>query len=309
MLAGLLEMFIYGFYVSIFWSSLTTLVQRRKHGSQVWFHCVNRILLSGNVALFLAVTAHVTITIIRLCTIFLNHDELPSVSFLIITDGRQVARFTLTLFIVLVFDSLLIYRVHMICDNVFFLIPLVALCSADFAASVLFVQGILSGKPNAWKFWKTWFATVMGLSFCLNALSVAFIAYTVFGRNRAFPWRTFSSSSRVLAIVIEGGILYWITTLVNLGTILGGTSGSCITLDTTAPIVGISLCLMCTRVAQGRSPSTRGVSAVVAAAIPLQISVHQEQSTATSASEQIRTKKKQHQLKAQEVGLADERWV
>ncbi|KAJ7798912.1 hypothetical protein B0H14DRAFT_2530202 [Mycena olivaceomarginata] len=260
-----LESFLYGFLVLLFISTVYFLATRRTLAGQSAKHHLTSLVFLTIAALFTLITVHWSIVIYQVFFSFIHLGNAASEDtfYTDLAQPSELAKFSLFFVAILLGDSLVTYRLWIICgQNLKVVIfPVVALIGLA-VWCIGFVIEVSSWNPSlrGARFEeesRPWEVTGIVLSVLANFYSTGFIISRMLRVTRAA-----SQSKTILAwflsIVIESAALQAVWLAISITTILFDSDAQFFTMDGFPAIIGISNTLIHARVGLGWSQGSAG---------------------------------------------------
>ncbi|KAF8889032.1 hypothetical protein BD779DRAFT_1671995 [Infundibulicybe gibba] len=256
MIGILLHSALYGIFLVLFVGSLYIPLSRPRRQSTP----PNRFLISVTIVLFVLITVHWVLQLLRLIDAFIYHandDEGPSKYY---ADGAQRKNVVKTAFYVaqtFTGDCTMAYRLYIVWGRNWKIVVLPALLStgllvAGSGATYSFAH-LTPGENIFVSSAGHWVLTVFATTLCTNVTVTSLIAYRVWSIHRPMKGVAQQSSMPVIQVILESAAIYTVCLIPTLAGYLGKENYQFITLDATSPAIGIAFALIIVRVGLGMS--------------------------------------------------------
>ncbi|KAJ7364712.1 hypothetical protein DFH08DRAFT_839825 [Mycena albidolilacea] len=260
-----LESFLYGFLVLLFISTVYFLATRQTLAGQSAKHHLTSLVFLTIAALFTLITVHWSIVIYQpfFSFIHLGNAASEDTFYADLAQPSELAKFSLFFVAVLLGDSLVTYRLWIICGKnlkvvIFPVVALIglAVCCIGFVIEVSNWNPSLRGARFEEES-RPWEVAGIALSVLANFYSTGFIISRMLKvKKAASPSKT--SLAWFLSIVIESAALQAVWLTISITTILFDSDAQFFTMDGFPAIIGISNTLIHARVGLGWSQGSAG---------------------------------------------------
>jgi len=279
-----IESVLYGVYVVLFASCFQVVFKRRK-GKNV---AGRKLLAITSLSLFLFITWHVIIDVVRLYSAFKTINGVANSAadyYSRVNAPLSVMKTSLYVVMTLISDSFILYRTYIVWQRSLSIIA-VPFCVflADLGVGLAAAQGLSKVTPTQTLFvqrqdnlTKSFFTVTLALNTLCSSLIAARIYYKQRQTRRSFEDARAMKPvdgdclSHVAVIIIESGAIYSTLMVILVGTYAAEEIGIfSMFLDMTSPVIGIVFSSIIVRVARGVSHGENSVqvSAFVAAEGP-----------------------------------------
>ncbi|KAJ3851527.1 hypothetical protein EV368DRAFT_83450 [Lentinula lateritia] len=247
-----------GLYLFLFFSSLPFNIDIE---FSVRLKAFNNVLLTSNILLFMLISAHWVVQILRSQRAFIgtvgSAGDAASAYYAFPADSMNLLKESLYLAQTFIGDCTMIYRLWIVYNKRMYVVVLPALLMAVYATSAIAVV-IALGKttPGENIFISTagvWAILVFSTTVATNLLTTSLITVRIWRikrKVRGVALQTVGLAS-ILHIIIESAALYTVTALLTLIGYSTEQLWQFITIDMISPIIGISFTLISVRVSRG----------------------------------------------------------
>ncbi|KAF9225033.1 hypothetical protein BS17DRAFT_702042 [Gyrodon lividus] len=250
-----LESLSYGAYVMVFTQCMQVLRRRKSRPSDY--------LVGTAVSLFILVTAHLVIDIVRNMDAFTSEmgtANYPTKYYGTFDTWKNIFKSALYVTVTIISDAFILYRSFIVWGRSYFvaIIPFLMLL-ADIAIGVFWVYTLSLIVPGENVFTdalsvrvKTFYA----ITLTMNVICTTLIAFKIWKIQRAvapFAKGSEYDLSRVVAMIVESGSVYSALLVVMITTYTNNSPAMFIVLNTMSPIIGIVFSSVIVRVGLGLS--------------------------------------------------------
>ncbi|KAJ6496164.1 hypothetical protein C8R45DRAFT_985114 [Mycena sanguinolenta] len=254
-LAGIVaEGILYGAFSILFGATVHILTRRRKNGAKI-----NLPMLIAALLMMVLATAQIIVDTINIFWAFVNH-ETPLERQFFLEDATQpifAAKHAIYFTMMLLGDSIVIYRCFIVWGRNYWTVVIPALCSLGSGVSayqtiwaVRHIQSATIASETKWGI------AVLTLSMSANIIATSLLAYRIWATERALRQSLggsngYSSSShrRILTIIMESGVVNAAYLVAYTTVLVIGSHGLEIMAGISTPLIGIIFALVIIRAA------------------------------------------------------------
>ncbi|THH09113.1 hypothetical protein EW146_g8787 [Bondarzewia mesenterica] len=271
-LAGIVcEGIFYGLFLSLSAATLHILIIGRQRNSKL-----NVPMTIAAMVMLVLATAQIIVDTVNVFMAFVVLDRPERLRFLLdVTQRIFAAKHAIYFTMMLVGDSIVIYRAFVVWNHNFWVIIVPVLCSLGSAVSayqtIWAVRHIASASIKGET---SWGIAVFALSLCANGIATSLIAYRIWTHNRVMSsfgesWTSKSSSlAPVFRIVLESGLINAAYLMAYLIVLRSGSHGLEVMACISTPLIGIIFSVVIIRAALA---SNRGASNSSTTRIPVPV--------------------------------------
>ncbi|KAL0959113.1 hypothetical protein HGRIS_014409 [Hohenbuehelia grisea] len=249
---------LFGVYIVLFIGCIYVLLFRyRSLSGRHHQRPVNKVLLTVTVILFLLITAHWVLQVIRLFDAFIHRprDETPEQIYGAARSPLNVAKTALYVAQTFTADVTMVYRLYIVWGRNWKVIIAPAITTAGLlAGGTNVVISFARQDPHVSIFTSAsghWIVTVFSTTFATNLMVTSLIAYRIWSINRLVQPSTRTSIKPVINIILESAVLYTIFLVITHMAYLAKAPFQFIFLDASSPAIGIAFSLIIVRVGLG----------------------------------------------------------
>ncbi|KAG2124418.1 hypothetical protein DEU56DRAFT_916999 [Suillus clintonianus] len=250
-----LESLAYGAYLMVFNQCMFVLRKRRSRPSDY--------LLGTAVSLFILITAHLVIDILRNMQAFTSDEaepNYPTTYYGTFDTWQNILKSALYVAVTLVSDAFILYRSFILWGRNYLIITFpFLLFIADIAIGVFWVYTLSLVTPNENVFadaLSVRVKTFYSITLAMNVTCTLLIAFKILKIQKAvapFSKSTEDQISRLVPIIVESGSAYSALLIVMIGTYTSKSPAMFIILNSMSPIIGIVFSSVIVRVGLGLS--------------------------------------------------------
>ncbi|KAJ8596858.1 hypothetical protein M405DRAFT_877322 [Rhizopogon salebrosus TDB-379] len=250
-----LESLAYGVYLMVFNECMSVLRKRRSRPSDY--------LVGTALSLFILITAHLVIDILRNMEAFTSNEAVPnypSTYYGTWDTWKNIVKSSLYVAVTLVSDAFILYRSFIVWGRNYFIATLpFLLFIADIAIGIFWVYTLSLVLPNENVFVDALFVrvtTFYSITLSMNVICTLLIAIKILRIQRVvapFSKANKDQVSRLVPIMVESGAAYSAMLVVMITTYTSASPAMFIFLNSMSPIVGIVFSSVIVRVGLGLS--------------------------------------------------------
>ncbi|KAJ7091722.1 hypothetical protein C8R43DRAFT_1142004 [Mycena crocata] len=258
MIALVLEGWLYGMYLILFFACLTVAFNRRKESRGF-----NYVFLTTTFLLFVLITWHFVVDAVMLFIAY-NHETTREADqyYANLPGTLNVMKTGLYIGVTLVSDAFMLYRCWVVWNRSF---AIIALPSLLLLASIgTGIPGLIFLKNATTSFFTKELlpltSAFFGITMATNNIATLLIAFRVWkGQREVSGISTMTNLNKVVMIVLESGAMYSATLIIILATFIHkSTSAYNVLIDVISPIIGIVFSLIIVRVGLNLSVRSDG---------------------------------------------------
>ncbi|KAK0201469.1 hypothetical protein DFS33DRAFT_1276360 [Desarmillaria ectypa] len=243
--ALVLEALLYGFFTVLFLAALWVIFQKRSG--------VNVKLLSTVIIMWILVTVHLILDVVRAAEAFVGNAESTALGYYSdLSNPLQAAKTAIYVTLTLVGDGFVIYRCYVVWNRKWYIIPgpLLLLCGTGcgFGATVAFSHA----APGAEVFLPAivpWITGFISMTLCINVVCTSLIAYRILCIQRAVRGLAQVNTARsALMTILESAAVYSASVISLMITYILDSNAQYTVLDLTSPLIGITFTAIILRV-------------------------------------------------------------
>ncbi|KAJ3555592.1 hypothetical protein NM688_g2494 [Phlebia brevispora] len=237
------------------------LVIKPRWGSQTYQRPISKVLVTGSTVLFLTISAHWIINVVRASNALVANGGIPNGSLMSygnIADPLDVASVgALYSFEIAVADMIMLYRLWIVWDDNRYVCAFPALSFLGFVVMGIGVTfQFTQVKPGQNVFLTEcgrWIASALVLTLATNLYCSIMISYRIWSTNRGLSIRHAQSSRiiYVIVVIVESTVIYTFFSLFTLVAYLAKSNVQFVPLNATSPIIGIAFSLVIVRAGLG----------------------------------------------------------
>lgn len=251
------ESLAYGVYLMVFNQCMFVLRKRRSSSRPSGY------LIGTAISLFILITAHLVIDILRNMQAFTADEakpNYPTIYYSTFNTWQNILKSTLYVAVTLVSDAFILYRSFILWgrDYLIAAVPFL-LFIADIAIGVFWVYTLSLVVPGENVFadaLSVRVKTFYSITLAMNVICTLLIAFKILKIQKVVaPFATSSESStfRLLPIIVESGSAYSALLVIMIGTYTSNSPAMFIILNSMSPIIGIVFSSVIVRVGLGLS--------------------------------------------------------
>jgi hypothetical protein len=259
-----LESLLYGAFIMIFIAAAVTQRERWKHEK---LKTGNKLVMGFSILLLGFISTHWVLNFWRCYDVFLSGSDLPSIddAFGNQRNWNNLARFIVYEVQAWMGDCLLIYRLYHVCGRKWTIVAVpCTMCAALVACGLCLLKATVKLDfldPESTKPFHTWAVVCFTLTFGENLYCLVAIAFFIWRAQYDIRYVTTSPLTAVLWIFIESAGIWLLFVGLTFFVYVGDPTVSLAFVYITNPMLGISFCLMLTRLnlhSQSRSRASFG---------------------------------------------------
>lgn len=245
-----LESLLYGAFIVIFIAAAVTQWERWKHEK---LRTGNKLVMCFSILLLGFISTHWILNFWRCYDVFLSGSDLSTIdnAFSNQRNGTNLARFIVYEVQAWMGDCLLIYRLYHVCGQRWRIVAIpCAMCTTLVACGLILLKTTVNLDyldPESTRPFRTWAVACFTLTFGENLYCLAAIAFFIWRAQVDIRYVTTSPLTAVLWIFIESAGMWLLFVGLTFFVYVGDPTVSLAFVYITNPMLGISFCLMVTR--------------------------------------------------------------
>ncbi|KAF8893080.1 hypothetical protein BD779DRAFT_1798439 [Infundibulicybe gibba] len=247
---------LYGIFLILFVGSIYVPLSRLRR----WTAPPNRILMSVTIILFILITIHWILQLLRLIDAFIYYaddDGGPSAYYANGAGSKNVVKTAFYIVQTFVGDCTMVYRLYIVWGHSWRVSVVPALlASGVLAAGGGVVYSFAHLTPGENVFVSSaghWVLAVFAATLGINIIVTSLISYRIWSIHRRLRGIAQHSPMPVVHIILESAAIYTCCLIVTLTGYLSKENYQFISLDATSPVIGIAFALIIVRVGLGQA--------------------------------------------------------